>query len=260
MKKLTEQQLAILTMVGTFGYLSTKDCARLGWPQSEAHSAHVMAQAMVSKLADGGLLLARDLRMPINPTAEQRRTPPPKTGVAKGYVLTKKAAEVLNDHYAEEWCATDLPEGAAPMMWFADGYNLSLKDHAVRAPLIELCHQMLALWAEVDPLDPTEVDFLKLTAVGPRGCARNFLGLHGYSHFDAVLVDQRWQPAFGIYLADPLTSVATAKVAKLAKQGKEFLIAADRATRLPTLIRWRAETAPELAARVVSRLPTGVEA
>lgn len=43
MKKLTDQQLSILTLVGTFGYLATRDIGRLAWPAHPAKSAHVMA-------------------------------------------------------------------------------------------------------------------------------------------------------------------------------------------------------------------------
>jgi len=257
MKSLTTQQFKILTLVGTFGYLSTRDVSKLAWPNSEAHSAHVMAQASLSRLADLGLVLARDLR---ERPAAKRELPTPKTGIAKGYVLTKRGAEELNNHWMPEYWAHDLPADANASFWFADGYNLSLKDHVVRTPVIELCHQMTARWNWVDDTDPTERSVLTMLPVGRRGASRNFLGLKAYSHFDAVLVNNRFEFVFGVYLADPLTSTATTKVAKLAKQGTPFLIAADRPPRIPTLVKWRERTAPAIAIKVAQHLPVGLEA
>ena len=261
MKSLTHQQRKILTLVGTFGYVSTKAVAKLAWPHtltpSAIHSAHVMAQASLSRLLDLGLVLARDLR---EPGAMKLKTPPPKTGIAKGYVLTKKGAEELNNHWESEWCATDLVDDNNPMLWFADGYNLSLKDNFVRAPVIDLCHQMMAHWSRLDDTDPLKQSFLSAIAVGPRGTSRNFLGLKRYAHFDAVLVTNRFEYLFGIYLADPLTSTATAKVVNLAKQGDDFLIAVDRPARLRVLTRWREETAPAMGLRVAELSHIGVDA
>ncbi len=257
MKSLTPQQLHILTLVGTFGYLSTRDVSKLAWPNSESHSAHVMAQASLSRLADLGLVLARDLR---ERPAAKREAPPPKTGIAKGYVLTKRGAEELNNHWMPEYSVYDLPEDGNASLWFADGYNLSLKDHVVRAPVIELCHQMTRQWSPLDDTDPTEQTFLNILPVGPRGASRNFLGLKAYSHFDAVLVNNRFEFVAGVYLADPLTSTATAKVSKFSKQGDPFLIAVDRPPRLVTLMKWRERVAPALAAAVERQLPHGLEA
>ena len=257
MKSLTPQQLHILTLVGTFGYLSTRDVSKLAWPDSEAHSAHVMAQASLSRLADLGLVLARDLR---ERPAAKREAPPPKTGIAKGYVLTKRGAEEMNNHWMAEYWVHDLPEDGDAAFWFADGYNLSLKDYVVRAPVIELCHQMTRNWSRLDDTDPTEQSFLNILPVGPRGASRNFLGLKEYSHFDAVLVNNRFEFVAGVYLADPLTSTATAKVSKFSQQGDPFLIAVDRPPRLVNLMKWRERVAPTLAAAVESQLPTGLEA
>lgn len=261
MKALTQQQSKILTLIGTFGYLSTKNVAKLAWPHTltpgATHSAHVMAQASLARLLDLGLVLARDLR---EPGAMKLKAPPPKTGVAKGYVLTKKGAEELNNLWEVEWCATDLAADNNPMLWFADGYNLSLKDHFVRGPVIELCHQMMANWSRLDDTDLLGQNFLSVMAVGQRGASRNFLGLKDYAHFDAVLVTNRFDYLFGIYLADPLTATATAKVTKLARDGDNFLIAVDRPTRLPALSRWREKTAPAMGAQVAELLHIGVEA
>lgn len=257
MKSLTTQQLNILTLVGTFGYLSTRDVSKLAWPNSETHSAHVMAQASLSRLSDLGFVLARDLR---ERPAAKRDLPAPKTGIAKGYVLTKRGAEELNNHWMPEYWAHDLPADGNASFWFADGYNLSLKDHVARTPVIELCHQMTARWNWVDDTDPTERNILTMLPVGSRGASRNFVGLKAYSHFDAVLVNNRFEFVFGVYLADPLTSTATTKVAKLAKQGTPFLIAADRPPRLETLVKWRERTAPGIATKVALYLPVGLEA
>ena len=261
MRTLTQQQSKILTLVGTFSYLSTKDVAKLAWPHTVTaaakHSAHVMAQASLARLLELGLVLARDLREQYAP---KRKAPPPKTGVAKGYVLTKKGAEELNNHWVSEWCATDLATDNNPMLWFADGYNLSLKDHIVRAPVIDLCHQMMASWSRLDDTDPLGQNFLSAMAVGQRGASRNFLGLKDYAHFDAVLVTNRFDYLFGVYLADPLTATATAKVTKLAKKGDDFLIAVDRPARLQVLTKWREETAPAMGARVAQLLHIGVDA
>jgi hypothetical protein len=261
MRTLTQHQIKILTVLGNFGFLSTKHVAMLAWPHtvtpSATHSAHVMAQASLSRLLELGLVLARDLR---EPCTIKRKAPPPKTGVAKGYVLTKNGAEELNNHWVSEWCATDLATDNNPMLWFADGYNLSLKDHFVRAPVIDLCHRMMASWSRLDDTDPMGQNFLSAMAVGQRGASRNFLGLKDYAHFDAVLVTNRFDYLFGIYLADPLTSTATAKVTKLARKGDDFLIAVDRPARLQVLGKWREETAPAMGTRVAQLLHIGVDA
>jgi hypothetical protein len=260
MRTLTQQQCKILTLIGTFSYLSTKDVATLAWPHtvtpSAKHSAHVMAQASLVRLLDLGLVLARDLRETYAP---KRKAPAPKNGVARGYVLTKKGAEEMNNHWASEWCDTDLDDNI-PMLWFADGYNLSLKEHFVRAPVVELCHQMMAQWSRLDDTDPLNQSFMSAIAVGPRGTARNFLGLKQYAHFDAVLLTNRFEYLYGIYLADPMTSTATAKVVNLAKQGYDFLIAVDRPARLQVLTRWREETSPAMGARVAELSHIGVDA
>lgn len=81
-----------------------------------------MAQDNASKLAKGGHLLASD--MCLQPGMKQA-LPVAKSGIAKGYILTKKGAAVLNDLHAERLIETPMPDGA-PMLWFADGYNLSI--------------------------------------------------------------------------------------------------------------------------------------
>lgn len=243
MKNLTDKQLAVLVLVGTFGYLSTRDLAKLNWPQNEAHSAHVMSQATASKLAKDGLLLARDMRL----QPGMKRLPPTKSGVAKAYVLTKKGAEALNDVYADAFIETPAPADGQLMLWFADGYNLSMTDHVTRAPLIELLYQMMAG-------DPT------LSAVGARGAARNFLGLRNVAHFDALLVDGQGKLVFGVYLAHQNTAKATADVTQLIRGEHAFLIAADTPKRLATMLKWRANKGPKVTEYVYNHLPIGIEA
>lgn len=262
MKRLTPQQLNILALCGSWGYLSTRDVAKLAWPNNQAHSAHVMAQSTLSKLASGKekYLLARDLRTPPNSEAAHRDTPPPKSGVAKGYVLTKRGAEVLNEHFEMDWCDYETPEALGPMTWFADGYNLSLKDHHVRQPVIELCHQMLVATSDTVVDDDGQKLVTTLRPIGPRGAARNYLGLHHVSHFDGVLVDAEGKFVVGIYLANRLTSVDTKEIARLAAGDHAFLIAADRPKRLASLVKWRAETRPGMEEYLQGLLPTGLEA
>lgn len=243
MKKLTDQQLSILTLVGTFGYLATRDIGRLAWPSHPVKSAHVMAQDNASKLAKAGYLLARDMRLQ---AGMKQAMPAAKSGIAKGYVLTKKGAEALNDLHAERFIETPLPDGA-PMLWFADGYNLSMTDHVTREPLIELLHAMTAA-------DPT------LSAVGARGASRNFLGLRPYAHFDALLVDEAGQFVFGVYLTNHNTAKSVADVGKLASAGDPFLIASSSPHRLATALKWRTACDATLDASVVARLPIDVTA
>ena len=243
MKQPSEKQLGVLALVGTFGYLSTRDIAKLNWPQYEAHSAHVMAQEAASKLAKEGYLLARDPR--IQPG--MKHVPVAKSGVTKAYVLTKKGAEVLNDLFADSFIETPAPADGKLLLWFTAGYNLSMKDYITRAPLIDLLHEMMAG-------DPS------LNAVGKRGAARNVLGLQHVSHFDAVLVDGHGQFVFGVYLAHQNTAQASVDVTELIRGPHPFLLAAESPKRLALLQKWRAERGPNVDAYVWSRLPAGVEA
>lgn len=176
----------------------------------------------------------------------KQASPAAKSGVAKGYVLTKKGAEVLNDLHAELFIETPLPDGA-PMLWFADGYNLSMTDHVTREPLIDLLHAM----TEADPT---------LHAVGARGANRNFLGLRPYAHFDAVLVDDEGKFVLGVYLTNHNTAKAVADVGKLAAAGDPFLVASSSSTRLATALKWRTACDATLDASVVARMPIGVTA
>jgi hypothetical protein len=202
-----------------------------------------MAQDVLSRLVEKGLLLARDLR----DQPSTKRKAPPKSGVAKGYIVTKRGAETLNDVFADQFIETPAPADGNLMLWFAGSYNLSMTDHVTRAPLIELLHQMLAG-------DPT------LSVIGQRGASRNFLGMGEVSHFDALLVDGAGQLVFGVYLAHRNTATATAEVLKLTRGEHPFLVAADSPRRLTLLLKWRATHGPRGDAYVWSRLPAGIEA
>ena len=240
MKSPSKNQLLVLELIGTFGYLSTREISKLARAGHEAHSAHVLAQAMLSKLAADGYVLARALghRPGIEPTVL-------KPGMPRGYVLTQKGANALNEIYENEWAEAPIEVGSKVLPWFADGYNLSLTDFATRAPVIELCHSV-------------QVHGQALTPVGRRGLARNFLGRADLKHFDAALFDGTGKLVFGVYLAHHQTSEAAKEVVKLAKQPVQFLICCDRPVRLPSLQRWRGATNPAMDAYVLDTLPPGV--
>lgn len=240
MKKLSHAQLLVLQLIGTFGYLSTRDVSKLSKAGHEAHSAHVLAQTMLSKLAANGYVLARALghRPGWEPVVL-------KPGMPRGYVLTQKGANALNELYEIEWIETVPEVGSKVLPWFADGYNLSLADYVVRAPVIELCHSLQAHGQA-------------LTIVGRRGLARDFLGHSDLKHFDAALFDKTGELVFGVYLAHHQTSMAAKEVVKLAKQPVQFLICCDRPIRLPSLQGWRASTNPAMDACVLNTLPPGV--
>lgn len=242
MKSPSKNQLLVLELIGTFGYLSTREISKLARAGHEAHSAHVLAQAMLSKLAADGYVLARVIghRPGIEPVVL-------KPGMPRGYVLTQKGANVLNEFYENEWAEAPVKVGSQVLPWFADGYNLSLTDFATRAPVIELCHTIRAHGHT-------------LNLVGRRGLARNFLGHSDLKHFDAALFDETGKLVFAVYLAHHQTSVAAKVVVKLAKQPVPFLICCDRPIRCPSLQRWRASTNPAMDAYVLNSLPPGVMA
>lgn len=240
MKKLTELQQAALLHCGTFGFASTRDISRLVWPNHGAHSAHVMAQRMLTKLMTEKLLFARDIRQ----LPDTKLAPAPKTGIPKAYVLTVKGADVLNESYMDVWLETDFPAGSKPQTWFADGYNLTLKDHVVRRPVMEVCFQM----ATGTGLHP----------VGQRACARNFLGLSRYSHFDAVLVDAEGRFVVGVHLAHLHTPTATTDISRLAGGPDDFLICCGPHQRLASFLKWRAGYSAAMSERVQAVLPPGL--
>ena len=157
MKKISETQLRFLELVGTFGYLTSRELAELCWPNMSPRSAIVTAQTAGKKLSSLGLVFSRQL---------------PVDNLSRCYVLTTRGADVLNDHYCGRWVELD---EATPQAWFTDGYNLSLMHQFTRRPVTLLAHQMAAA--------------LGLRAIGQRGLVRGFLGLRAYAEFEAVLVD-----------------------------------------------------------------------
>lgn len=241
MKYPSKTQL-VLQLIGTLGYCSAREISKLAWAGHEAHSGHVLAQTMLSKLSANGYVLARALGH--RPGWEPAVLKP---GVPRGYVLTQKGANALNKVYENEWAEAPVEVGSRVLPWFADGYNLSLADFVTRAPVIELCHSLQAHGHT-------------LTMVGRRALARNFLGRADLKHFDAALFDGTGKLVFGVYLAHHQTSEAAKEVVKLAKQPVQFLICCDRPVRLPSLRRWRASTNPAMDAYVQDTLPPGVVA
>lgn len=239
MKPLALQKLIFLQLIATFGYLSTKDFAKLCWATNEPHSAHVMAQTNLTKLSTAGYIIARDMRQRPGMKAPLVL----KAGAARGYVLTQKGAAVLNELYAEEWLFQPSLSDS-PMPWFADAYNLSLANHVMRAPLIDTCHKLLS----------TDVGGM---FIGQRGLARNFLGLAHLAHFDAVFYNAASHVEFGIYLAHHRTDVAAKEIVKLAQGAQPFLICCPNERRLTGLQRWRDRTNPEFGQLAAA---TGIQA
>lgn len=260
MKPLTEHQLHIATLVGTFGFLSTREIAKLAWPANEPHSAHVMAQTAVKRLVAGGVFLARDPRVRPGMKPEERALLATQ-GVALAYVLTAKGADILNEHYMDDWVLTPCADEQASRLWFTDGYDLSLQSHTVRAPVIEFCRFMLAKATVADPNDAYTGARLRLRVVGARGASRNFLGLKQFTHaqLGAYILDAGGRFLAGVHLCDSITSNATTKLIKLSKTGPDFFIVNEpgRMAQLQALIRHRAEHNVDMAKRVYDLLPTG---
>ena len=172
-----------------------------------------------------------------------------------------KGAEVLNEHFMDDWVMTPCAEEGVTKPWFTDGYDLSLAGHVVRAPVIEFCRLMLAEASVPDPLDAYTGARLRLKVVGARGAARNFLSLRQHYHpqLSAYLLDTNNNFVAGVHLADSITSNATTKVTKLAKSGPDFFIVNEtgRRAQLHALIRHRAEHNLSMAKRVFELLPPG---
>lgn len=227
MKSLSESQQNFLGLVGSLSYLTHRELAELNWPNMAPASAIVTAQTAGKKLAERGLVLVRDL---------------PCDQLQRAYVLTTKGADFLNLDCMEQWLETE-----STMLWFADGYNLSLRDYVARRPLTALLHAMAAGTG--------------LRPVGQRAVARGFLGLTQYKNFDALLLNDGGGVEFGVYLAHSSTKTATDYIRKLARTSDvPFLVAAAQPSVLAALVRWRATGHPATAAHVVSRLPAGVVA
>ena len=226
MKNLTETNLRFLELVGTFGYLATRELAELCWPNMSAASAIVTAQNAGKKLATSGFVLSRQL---------------PVDNLSRCYVLTTRGADVLNDLYCARWVELDED---TPQVWFTDGYNLSLMHQFTRRPVTLLAHQMSAA--------------LGLRVIGQRGLARGFLGLRGYAEFEAVLLDASDKVVLAIYQAHPSTATATSHVIRHAKRSVPFLVASSQPLQLQALRKWRDSTSPLMAMYVNGKLPAGV--
>jgi hypothetical protein len=95
--------------------------------------------------------------------------------------------------------------------------------------------------------------------VGPRGAARNFLGLREHTHaqFDALVIDAGTRFLAGIHMADGITGNATTKVTKLAKTGPDFFIVNEpnRKPQLQALLRCRDAHNPGMTERLSALLP-----
>lgn len=227
MKRLSEIHKAVLGLVGHFGYLTNREVAELQWPNNPPDSAMVSAQNATARLVDDGLLLARKLDY---------------DNLSRAFVLTSKGAAWLNEEFMEAWLEHD-----SAQVWFADGYNLSLKGWETRRPLTKLLHQVMASQAGFKP-------------VGQRSLKRDFMGLGAYGNFDAALLNERGELEFGVFLAHASTAVATDKVVELAKGKKAFLVASDREPKLRAMLKWRAQVRPEMSAYIQERLPAGLVA
>ncbi|MDD5336210.1 MAG: hypothetical protein PHS32_20940 [Rhodoferax sp.] len=118
-RKLTKKQLDVLTSVGTFGYLTTREIAQLCWPQAAPKAALKAAQEVVTDLRTDRLLLTRQLRV---------------NGLTHAYVLTSRSAELLNDAHLQ--------------IAFSAGYNLATDRQVMRQPVLDLAHA----WAKAKGL------------------------------------------------------------------------------------------------------------
>lgn len=225
MKPLSTTQQRLLFLVGTLGYLTTRDLAQLCWPEQAPAVALVTAQAAGKKLRDLGYVLGRKQVFVAD--------------VSIFYVLTTKGARVLNEHYLKRWAA----DPTADIDWFSDGYNLSITKCVARAPLIELLHRVSVVtdWQ----------------VVGQRALQRGFLGLRKFAHFDAVLLDAKDHPIACVYLAHPTPDAGSTHVCKLARGPFAFLIAAATPVRLAALIKWRNKVNPEISEYLANVLPEG---
>lgn len=225
--KLTPITIKFLFSVATLGHLSNRDAAQICWPAMGSNSALVTAQNLGKRMVEAGLVLVKTL---------------PCDRLSKAYVLTMAGAEALNSLFLDRWIESD-----CEVTWFTDGYGVSLNDNIPRRPLVALVQQMTAAGG--------------LLAVGQRSAKRGFMGLKEWAHFDAVLVDEAsYQPVWGVYLAHSSTDTAGRHVRKLAAGPKPFLIAADTASRLSAMRKWRASVSPEKAADVHDRVPPSVVA
>ncbi len=233
MKKLSPTHLKCLKLVGTLGFLTTRQLAMLAFAHLSPASALSSAQTAAMYLRKRNFLIARPLHT-THHTQEARAKAKASGDDLKGplaYVLTSPGAELLNELSMDDW----VNDEDATMLWYADGYNLSLADCETRHPLIVLLHEALKRYqdGEVYP-------------VGPRGLKRGVDGLSRVAHFDAVLVKPTGKVAVSCYLARPTVAVAGDQVRQLAKGNYRFLIAADTPSKLKALMSTRARINPPM--------------
>lgn len=240
MKKLSRTNLKCLRLVGTFGFLPTRELAMLAWPHLSAESALASAQTATMTLRKAGLLLARSLYARHQDGAERKAAKAEASGPL-AFVLTSKAATYLNELSLGAWVEDD----DATMTWWADGYNLSLANHEHRRPLIDLLHEVMRVNGQGD-----------LLPVGGRGLKRGVSGLGRFEQFDAVLLKPDLTLAYGCYLAHHVTATAGQEVGQLAKGQYQFLIAAHRPEQLAALRKVRALTNAEMSNWLHDHLPS----
>jgi len=217
---------AILTHIGTFGYLTTREVGMLTWHSITQKSALKSAQSWLTRLRKEGLVLAREL---------------PFSGVTHAYVLTRAGADMLIERYIDQYLADESDDG---LPWFAHGYDLSLNMAMPRHVLIELCSRLMAE--------------ANLVPVGQRGLVRGFLGKREYKHFDAALLSTDGQAKFGVYLAAGFGTRDQERVKELSKAGTPFLIVCQAEKGLQVLSRVRARTNPAMAEYIQQELPAGI--
>ena len=113
MISLSKRQVQTLTTVATFGYLTTREIAKLVAPGITPKAALKAAQLTTTELCKEGMLLQR---------ASKRNCG------AAAFVVTRKGADYLNAWYI----CTD----------FQHGYDLDVTRQIIRGPVIDLCHEL----------------------------------------------------------------------------------------------------------------------
>lgn len=81
-------RMIVAGLVASFGHLTTREIAMLGWPTSTPKTALNLAQKYCSAMAQDGLLLVREL---------------PHVSRANAYVLTAKGARILEEELLQTW-------------------------------------------------------------------------------------------------------------------------------------------------------------
>jgi hypothetical protein len=240
MNRLSPSLTNALVIIGHFGPVTTRELAQLNWPTMAPASAIVTSQGACRQLLKEGLVVKKSL---------------PLDKLQSVFVLGSKGAKLLNELHMEQWL--DHAQQDASTFWFGDGYNLSLKGHVTRRPLIALLHSVIVATADSVVADDGVTQRLvpTLHAIGQRSMARGFLGLAKHSNFDAMLVDSDGSPKFGVYLAHSSTMQAVESVGKLAGEPYAFLIAAHNPTQLAALVKWRETSNTSMANYLRTALP-----